>query len=124
MNLLFVIIGAAVGAPLRYLTDRAIQSRHRGLLPLGTLTVNLTASLALGLIVGAVSAGAASHQVQLLIGTGFCATLSTYSTFSFETLRLAELGHRLLATANVAVSVIAGVGAAFAGAGIADLIWA
>ncbi len=123
MNLLCVVLGAAVGAPLRYLTDRTIQSRHGGLLPLGTLTVNLIASLVLGLIVGAASAGGASHQVQLLIGTGFCATLSTYSTFSFETLRLAELGHRLLALANVTVSVVAGVGAAFAGAGIADLIW-
>lgn len=118
-----VIVGAAVGAPLRYLTDRAIQGPHRSGFPFGTLTVNVMASLVLGFITGAASAGAASEQVRLLIGTGLCATLSTYSTFSFETVRLTEQGHRLLAAANVTASVLAGLGAAFAGVGVAHLAW-
>jgi fluoride exporter len=122
MNLVLVILGAAVGAPLRYLTDRAVQSRHGTQFPYGTLTVNVVASIVLGFITGLVSAGVASHQLQLLIGTGLCATLSTYSTFSFETLRLVETNAKVMAAMNVVVSVVVGVGAAFAGVGLAHLV--
>ncbi|MFC9459332.1 fluoride efflux transporter CrcB [Streptomyces sp. NPDC059904] len=123
MNWLLVIAGAMVGAPLRYLTDRAVQTRHDSVFPWGTFTVNVCGSLVLGLLTGAVAAGAASPQVQLLIGTGLCGALTTYSTFSYETLRLGEDGARLFAVANVAASVAAGLGAAFAGAALADAFW-
>ncbi|MFE5047106.1 fluoride efflux transporter CrcB [Streptomyces sp. NPDC056637] len=123
MNWLLVIAGAMVGAPLRYLTDRAVQTRHDSVFPWGTFTVNVCGSLVLGLLTGAVAAGAASPQVQLLIGTGLCGALTTYSTFSYETLRLGEDGARLFAVANVAASVAAGLGAAFAGAALADVFW-
>ncbi|MFD0064736.1 fluoride efflux transporter CrcB [Streptomyces sp. NPDC056690] len=123
MNWLLVIAGAMVGAPLRYLTDRAVQSRHDSVFPWGTFTVNVCGSLVLGLLTGAVAAGAASPQVQLLIGTGLCGALTTYSTFSYETLRLGEDGARLFAVANVAASVAAGLGAAFAGVALADVFW-
>ncbi|MFE5687384.1 fluoride efflux transporter CrcB [Streptomyces sp. NPDC057651] len=123
MNWLLVIAGAMVGAPLRYLTDRAVQSRHDSVFPWGTFTVNVCGSLVLGLLTGAVAAGAASPQVQLLIGTGLCGALTTYSTFSYETLRLGEDGARLFAVANVAASVAAGLGAAFAGVALADAFW-
>jgi CrcB protein len=123
MNLVLVICGAAIGAPLRYLVDRSVQARHCTLFPWGTLSVNVIASLVLGLVTGAVTAGAASHHLQLLVGTGFCATLSTYSTFSFETVRLAEQRAGRLAAANVALSIAAGLAAAFAGIGLAHLFW-
>lgn len=55
MNWLLVIIGAAVGAPLRYLTDRAVQSRHDTVFPWGTFTVNVSGCLVLGLLTGAVA---------------------------------------------------------------------
>ncbi|MFB7709900.1 fluoride efflux transporter CrcB [Streptomyces sp. NPDC056105] len=124
MNWLLVIAGAMVGAPLRYLTDRAVQTRHDSVFPWGTFTVNVCGSLVLGLLTGAVAAGAASSQVQLLIGTGLCGALTTYSTFSYETFRLGEDGARLFAVANVAASVAAGLGAAFAGVALADALWA
>ncbi|MYX47034.1 fluoride efflux transporter CrcB, partial [Streptomyces sp. SID89] len=57
MNWLLVIAGAAVGAPLRYLTDRTVQSRHDTVFPWGTFTVNVAGSLVLGLVTGAVAAG-------------------------------------------------------------------
>jgi CrcB protein len=123
VNVLWVVAGAAIGAPLRYLTDRTIQTRHSALFPWGTFTVNMVASMILGLIAGAVAAGVASYHLQLLIGTGLCATLSTYSTFSYETVRLAELDATHLAVINVALSVSLGIGAAFAGVGIADALW-
>ncbi|MFE7563529.1 fluoride efflux transporter CrcB [Kitasatospora sp. NPDC057500] len=123
MNWLLVVAGALVGAPLRYLTDRAVQSRHDSVFPWGTFVVNVAGSLVLGLVTGAVAAGAASPHVQLLLGTGLCGALTTYSTFSYETLRLAEGGAGRYAVANVAGSIAAGLAAAYAGAGLASALW-
>ncbi|MDX3076994.1 fluoride efflux transporter CrcB [Streptomyces sp. NPDC088354] len=124
MNWALVIAGAVVGAPLRYLTDRAVQARHDTVFPWGTFTVNVAGCLILGALTGAVTYGAASHSVQLLVGTGFCGALTTYSTFSYETLRLAETGARFFAAANAVASVVAGLGAAFIGAALAQAMWA
>jgi CrcB protein len=118
VNWLLVITGAVIGAPLRYLTDRTIQSRHDTLFPWGTFTVNVTGCLLLGLLTGTVS-----PHVQLLLGTGLCGALTTYSTFSYETLRLAEQGARLISVLNVVASLVAGLGAAFAGAAVATAVW-
>ncbi|MFJ9849807.1 fluoride efflux transporter CrcB [Streptomyces sp. NPDC101150] len=123
MNWLLVVAGAAVGAPLRFLTDRLVQSRHDSVFPWGTFTVNVAGSLILGLLTGAVTAGAASPHVQLLLGTGLCGALTTYSTFSYETLRLAVDGARFYAAANAVASVVAGLGAAFAGVACARGLW-
>ncbi|MFD7413134.1 fluoride efflux transporter CrcB [Kitasatospora purpeofusca] len=123
MNWLLVVLGATVGAPLRYLTDRAVQSRHDSVFPWGTFAVNVVGCLVLGLVTGAVAAGAASSQVQLLLGTGLCGALTTYSTFSYETLRLVEGGAGRYALANVLGSVAAGLAAVYAGAGLAGALW-
>lgn len=123
MSLLLVIAGAAVGAPLRYLSDRAIQERHDTVFPWGTFAVNVFGSLILGVITGAVAAGGASPQVQLALGTGFCGALTTYSTFSYETLRLVEDDARLFAVANVVASIVAGLASAFVGVAISQALW-
>jgi len=123
VSLLLVIVGAAVGAPLRYLTDRAVQSRHDTIFPWGTFAVNVFGSLILGIVAGAVAADGASPQVQLAVGTGFCGALTTYSTFSYETLRLLEGDARLFAAANVVASIVAGAAAAFLGVAISQAIW-
>ncbi|MDV6288838.1 fluoride efflux transporter CrcB [Streptomyces sp. UP1A-1] len=123
MNWLLVMAGAMVGAPLRYLTDRAVQARHGTVFPWGTFTVNVVGCLVLGTLAGAATHGAASASVQLLVGTGLCGALTTYSTFSYETLRLAENGARLLAAANVLAGVVASLGAAFLGTALADALW-
>ncbi|PBC78437.1 protein CrcB [Streptomyces sp. TLI_235] len=123
MTWLLVILGAVVGAPLRYLTDRAVQSRHDSVFPWGTFAVNVSGCLVLGLLTAAAAAGAASSDLQLLIGTGLCGALTTYSTFSYETLRLAQSGAGFLALANVGGSVLAGLGAAYAGTALAHAFW-
>nr|WP_286170311.1 fluoride efflux transporter CrcB [Actinospica acidiphila] len=120
---MYVVLGAMAGAPLRYLTDRAVQSRTRSGLPWGTFTVNVAGSLVLGLLAGAAAAGVAGAEPQLLLGTGLCGALTTYSTFSYETLRLAESGSLGYAAANVLASTAAGLGAAFAGAALAGAVW-
>jgi CrcB protein len=121
VSFLFVALGAAVGAPLRYLVDRAVQGRHDSLFPWGTFTVNVTGSLILGVLTGA--AAAIPGPVTQLLGTGLCGALTTYSTFSFETIRLIEERARFYAVVNVVASIVAGLGAAFVGISIAEAIW-
>ncbi|GGT92388.1 MULTISPECIES: fluoride efflux transporter CrcB [Streptomyces] len=111
MNWLLVLAGAAIGAPLRHLTDRAVQARHDSVFPWGTFTVNVAGSLVLGLLTGVTSA-----QAHLLLGTGLCGALTTYSTFSYETLKLYEGGARAYAAANVTGTLTAGLGAVWLGA--------
>jgi fluoride exporter len=122
MTLLLVALGAVVGAPLRYLTDRFIQARHDTVFPWGTLTVNVVGSLIMGFLVGAAAAGRLDPRILTVLGPGFCGALTTYSTFGYETLRLAEDGSRFLATANIAINLFAGLGAAFVGVAIAAAI--
>ena len=113
MTLLMIALGAAVGAPARYLTDRAVQSRHESVMPWGTIGVNVIGSLVLGAMTGAGTA--VSPAVVALLGTGFCGALTTFSTFSFETWRLIEEEDYGAAVANVVVSVVAGLAAAVLG---------
>lgn len=113
MTVLWVALGAAVGAPLRYLTDRAVQSRHTRAFPWGTFTVNVVASFVLGLVVAA--AAVFGPGTQALVGTGFCGALSTYSTFGYEAFALTGRGQRRVALGYVGASVLAGLGAATAG---------
>lgn len=115
MSILLVALGAAVGAPLRYVVDRLVQSRLDGVFPWGTLAVNVIASFVLGLVVAAAAGGRLGEDVVAVAGVGFCGALSTYSTFSYETLRLVEGGARWYALGNVVLSVGSGLAAAAAG---------
>ncbi|WP_306360211.1 fluoride efflux transporter CrcB [Nocardia sp. CC227C] len=111
MTALLVVLGAMLGAPLRYLTDRAVQSRHATVFPWGTTTVNLTGCLLLGVL----TAAALAAPWTAFLSTGLCGALTTYSTFSYETLRLAESGAYRHAARNVAVNVTVGLGATLLG---------
>ena len=108
--MLLVAFGAAVGAPLRYLVDRFVQSRHDSVFPWGTLTVNVAGSFLLGLLAASVSG-----SWLTLLGTGFCGALTTYSTFGFETVRLVQERAGFYAFLNVLANVLAGLGAALLG---------
>lgn len=111
MTVLLVLLGGAVGAPARYLVDRWVQSRHASVLPWGTFAVNAAGSVVLGLAAGAVSAADGPDWALTLVGTGFCGALTTFSTFGYETVRLAEDG----AVPAAAVNVVGSVGVAVAG---------
>jgi CrcB protein len=119
VTLLLVVVGAIIGAPLRYLTDRLVQSRHESAFPWGTFAVNVAGSFVLGFLYQAVQRSGWPPAVMAFAGTGFCGTLTTYSTFSFETVRLLEDRLRFYAIVNALASIVAGLGAAFCGAAVA-----
>jgi CrcB protein len=122
MTVLLVLIGGALGAPVRYVVDLMVQSRHDSVLPWGTFLVNAAGSLVLGAMAGAVAAAGGPHWLLTLVGTGFCGALTTFSTFSFETVRLAEEGALGAAVVNVAGSVLVGAAACAAGWSVATAL--
>lgn len=123
MTLLLVALGAAVGAPLRYFVDRAIQASHDSAFPWGTLTVNLVGSLIFGILVGGAAAGGVPIAIVNGAGVGFCGALTTYSAFGYETVRLAEDGLPRYGFLNALVSVGAGLAAAYLGVAIGGAVW-
>ena len=122
MTVLLVLLGGAVGAPVRYVVDLMVQSRHDSVLPWGTFVVNAAGSLVLGATAGGVAAAGGPDWVLTLVGTGFCGALTTFSTFSFETVRLAEEGALTAAAVNVAGSVVVGAAACAAGWSVATAL--
>ena len=110
-----VVLLGGVGAVLRFLIDRAVARRVARPFPFGTLTVNLSGAVLLGLLSGL----ALSHEVALLAGTAFVGSYTTFSTWMLETQRLGEERQAWPAVANVVVSVVLGVLAAMAGQWIA-----
>lgn len=96
-----------VGAVLRLRLDALVQLRTDGEFPLGTFAVNVVGSFCLGLLVGLGIGG----DALLLAGTGLLGSFTTFSTWMFETGRLAEDGEARIALANVGVSICAGLGA-------------
>ena len=92
MTVALVMVAAAVGAPLRYVVDQAVQHRWPGAFPAGTLTVNLSGSFLLGLLTGLAARHGLAPQVVTVLGTGLLGAYTTFSTFSYETVRLLEDG--------------------------------
>lgn len=110
MNLALVLLGGALGALARYLTDVAVASRFGRDFPWGTLVVNVVGSFVIGLVLGGMTGRAA-----LFLATGFCGALTTYSTFAGETVGLLDQRAPWRALANMLLSPALGVAAAIAG---------
>lgn len=116
MTVLLVLVGGAVGAPARYLVDRWVQRPGRTF-PGGILAVNVAGSFVLGLLAGAPGL---PEWALTLVGTGFCGALTTFSTFSLNTVLLADRGRWGAALANVTLSLVGGVAACTLGWWIAQ----
>jgi fluoride exporter len=118
VTFLLVALGAAVGAPARYLTDRWARMHSRAGTTLGTLIVNVVGSLVLGVVAAVSRAPGAPQWLMPLVGVGFCGALTTFSTFQVETIRLADDGFTGVAAGYAAASLAAGLAVA-AGATVA-----
>lgn len=99
MTALLVAVGAAVGAPLRYVVGHFLDRD----LPTGTLLVNVVGSFVLGLL----SALALSGQEMALLGVGFCGGLTTYSSFAVQANRLGSRRGMAYAVVTVTLSLAA-----------------
>ena len=100
-------LAGGLGAVARFLLDGFVSARTSRGLPWGTLAVNLTGAFALGVLSG-----------NFVIGTGFVGAYTTFSTWMFETQRLAEDGRSAAALANVFGSLVLGLWAAALGAAL------
>ncbi len=116
MNPVFAVAAAgALGAPARYLADAYVQERAPGAFPLGTFAINVTGSLLLGVITGLALYHGLGTLPKASVGTGFCGAYTTFSTFSYETVRLVEDGSLFEAGLNVGASLVVGLAAAAIG---------
>ncbi len=113
-----VLVLGGVGSVARFTVDRAVARRAARSFPFGTLTVNITGAVLLGFITGL----ALSPHAALLVGTALVGSYTTFSTWMFETQRLAEERQIWPAVANIVVSMVLGVAAAAGGQAIAGVL--
>lgn len=118
---LLVSVAAALGAVARYLIDQAVTRRFATAFPAGTWVINITGSFVLGLLTGLAAHDGLAKSVAAVVGTGVCGGYTTFSTFSYESVRLTEDGAGLIALWNITASLAAGLAAAAAGLGLALL---
>jgi len=118
-----VAAGGALGSVARYLLGAVIQDRAATALPLGTLVINVTGSLLLGFLMRlGLDTSAFSPEMRFFLTTGFCGGYTTFSTFSYETVRLLEDGEYGTASVYIASSVVLSILACVIGMGVAGRV--
>ena len=105
----------ALGSVTRYILDRSIMRTLNTAFPFGTLTINLTGSLLLGLLVGISANGLVSKSGMVAIGDGFVGAYTTFSTLTFESIALTESGALNLAVLNLVATILASTLLAYIG---------
>jgi CrcB protein len=90
MNILLVAVGGAIGATARYLLGGWIQSWVGSSFPWGTLVINVSGSLIIGLVLGLVDRGTLSSQARLFLAVGLLGGYTTFSTFSYEGIQMVQ----------------------------------
>lgn len=109
-NYIFVMLGGAVGALLRYGVSRMCSGMTFWSIPVGTFLVNVIGCFVLGVLTGLSCrhVSCLSQGVVLMLTVGMCGAFTTFSTFSSETVRMMNDGHFLQALIYVSASVILG----------------
>jgi CrcB protein len=120
--MVFAIAAAgALGAASRYVVDGFVQDRVEAVFPWGTWVINVSGSLALGFLAGLGLYHGLGDPTKAVIGAGFLGAYTTFSTLTFETLRLFEDGSRYESLLNAVGSLTAGLVAAAAGLALAAM---
>jgi len=122
-RLLFVCLGGAIGTGARYLVAGWMQKALGAGFPYGTFTVNLLGSFLLGvLMVVGVSSDTLSPTLRIAITTGAMGGFTTYSTFSYETMRFAQEGAYGMVALNIGLTLTVCLAASFAGVAVGRLL--
>jgi CrcB protein len=116
-HLVFVAAGSAIGGAARFALTLAAQPDTVAF-PVGTLLVNALGCLMLGGLLQLLGARP-SYQLQLLLATGFCGGFTTFSTFSYESIRLMQTGLWNRAAGYIVISLVLGLLAVWAGMAMA-----
>ncbi len=111
-----VCVGGGIGAALRFAVDGQIKSRAGARFYAGTILINLTGCLLLGLLTGLAESGSLGPDALAVVGTGILGGYTTFSTASFETARLLQEGKRGAGLWNGLGTLLGGV--ALAGLGL------
>jgi len=114
-------LAGGAGAASRLVIDGILRSVVKTSYPLGTTVINVTGSFLLGLVTGLALAHAISPEWRLVLGTGFLGGYTTFSTASFETVRLAQQGRYAAALGNGLGMFLAALIAAAAGVWLGSL---
>jgi fluoride exporter len=126
MILLAIAAGGALGSVARYLigtwVQTWLQTPSGAAFPIGTLVVNVAGSFVLGLLYGLLQGTESADGARAFAGIGFCGGFTTFSTFSWDTVRMLQDGDVAQAGANVAASVSLSVLAAFVGIALAGAL--
>lgn len=109
MNFILVFIGGGLGSVLRFMIGLAFQ-KFTFQLPIATLCANITASLIFALLAFTVLSKNSSQHLQVLLLTGFCGGLSTFSTFGYENFILLKAENYTWMFINIALSLILSIG--------------
>ncbi|MBF4615975.1 fluoride efflux transporter CrcB [Curtobacterium sp. VKM Ac-1376] len=119
VELLLVAVGGGAGAALRFLLDGLVKGRvassRIAVFPVGTLLINVTGSLVLGVLTGLGQAGTLPASTVAVLGTGMMGGYTTFSTASVETVQLLRSGKPRLAVLNGLGMLVVSVGAAALG---------
>jgi CrcB protein len=118
MTAVLICLCGGIGAVVRFAVDTLVQSRRGREFPFGTLVVNVTGCFVLGLLAGLNP----THRAMLILGTATVGSYTTFSTWMLETHRPAQDGERRLASHNVVVSLLGGIGAVLAGRALGGLL--
>ena len=121
MLVLGIAVAGAIGAPARFLLDGWLTERTDPGLPFGTFAINVTGSFLLGVLTGLALYHAFPSTPKTILGTGFCGAYTTFSTFCYETVRLAEQGARRAALTTLLAGLVVPALAAALGLALAAL---